>query len=183
MQTGNFRNSRNTSTSTLCHVSEPEFIPVTHTLTDTAYSLSLSRPVSHTITPVRRGDNLAAGWRERRGSIMGNVSRHMSKVQPMSWKSCVWCDSGPPAASPASPPPPTPTLSSWHKSFLCKPGGRKRARESRRRASREGHQYYSARINAFPLAVSPRCTAIVLRKSEKGFCVSVCVTEKQSMRE
>lgn len=28
-----------------------------HTHTDTAYSLSLSRPVSHTITPVRRGDN------------------------------------------------------------------------------------------------------------------------------
>ncbi|KAI4830047.1 hypothetical protein KUCAC02_001701, partial [Chaenocephalus aceratus] len=39
-----------------------------------------------------------------------------------------------------------------------------------RESSREGHQRYSARINAFPLAVSPHCTAIVLRKSGMALC-------------
>ena len=40
---------------------------------------------------------------------------------------------------------------------------------------REGHQHYSTRINAIPLAVSPRCTAIVPRKSAGGLCVCLCV--------
>lgn len=48
-------------------------------------------------------------------------------------------------------------------------------------ASREGHQHYSAGINAFPPSVSPHCTAIVLRKSIEGFCV--CVSEDSKERQ
>lgn len=48
-------------------------------------------------------------------------------------------------------------------------------------ASREGHQHYSAGINAFPPAVSPHCTAIVLRKSVEGvLCVSEDSKERQT---
>lgn len=157
---------------------------VTHT--HTAYSLSLSRPVSHTITPLRRGDNPSQG-----GGGGGAASWVMSVDTCQKYSPCpekavcgVTAVRLPLALQTPNPPPPPPTPpptpSSRHKSFLCLPQGEK---ESRRRASREGHQHYSARINAFPLAVSPHCTAIVLRKSEKGFCASECVTEKQSVRE
>lgn len=109
------------------------------------------------------------GDRRRRGGIMGNVSRHMSKVQPLSWKSCVWCDSGLPAAN--SPPQDSVQLTQKLPVLAQREKESKREQE---RANREGHQHCSARINAFPLAVSPHCTAIVLRKSAEGFCVSEC---------
>lgn len=62
-KTGNFKNCRSKISSCLCvwPVSQSEFLSLSHTHTDAAYSLSLSRPVSHTITPVRRGDNPSQG--------------------------------------------------------------------------------------------------------------------------
>lgn len=75
----------------------------------------------------RRQPGPSQRWRG--AGIMGNVSRHMSKVQPVSWKSCVWCDSGLPALnappSPPSPlPPPTPQLHPAEKKLPAAAGRR-----------------------------------------------------------
>jgi len=76
----------------LCHIHSRSIFP-----------LPLSNCLTHHYPCEAKRQPEPAG-RRRRGSIIGNVSRHMSKVQPVSWKSCVWCDSGPPAARPAPPP-------------------------------------------------------------------------------
>lgn len=143
----------------------------------TTDSPSLSQPVSYTITHVRQGDNPSKGRGGGGGSIMGNVSGHMSKVQPVSWKKLcvVWQQS-------ACPEPWTLLLHDSvqlrKKNSSCvQPAGER----EQDRTSREGHQHYSTEINAFPLAVSVHCTDIVLRMNAEGFCVlqRTAKTERQ----
>lgn len=106
--------------------------------TYTTYSLSLSRPVSHTITPVRRGDNPSQG---RAGG--GAASWVMSVDTCQKYSLCpekavcgVTAVRLPlPFAPPPHPPHPTTTPSRQHKSFLFQPRGRKRARESQQGGS------------------------------------------------
>lgn len=80
-------------------------LTLTYAHTQTQHIPSPSLDLSHTPLPLWGEETTLARGEGEEGGIMGNVSRHMSKVQPVYWKSCVWCDIGPPAANPAAPPP------------------------------------------------------------------------------
>lgn len=108
---------------------------VTHTYKHSIFPLPLSTCLTHHY-PCEARRQPWLGKRGRRGGITGNVSRHMSKVQPVSWKSCVWCDSSPPAANP-EPSSHSSTLSSQEKKL---PVLALRERESKREpAGRVSH--------------------------------------------
>lgn len=153
-------------------------VSLSFSLTHSIFPLPLSTCLTHHY-PCEARRQPSPGVRGRRASIMGNVTRHMSKVQPVSWKSCVWCDSSPPATSPASS---TTKPDSIHpadtKASCVHPEG-------------EREQETSQQWGSSVLFRQDKCFSSCSLTSLHSYCpqeewkrvLCVCVSEKQSVRD
>lgn len=156
--------------------------PVTYTQTNRNQHSHSVFPLSTCLThhyPCEASRQPEPAGRRSGSSIMGNVSRHMSKVQPVSWKSCVWCDSGPPAASSAPPPPP------WlhpgdTKASSVGPEGERGQERSQQGGSSALLRWDKCFSSCGLTSLHSYCPQVE-RGKKKRFCL--CVTEKQSVRE